>query len=122
MTQPIYDESILSDLYKDAYGSRPGQSYFAMWDAMTVEQRNAEWNCLVLTVEGEIADDLAREIAAIIDYEDTLRDLQESGAASREVAISWFVASLGDVNHDAGYVCYLAHLPYRMEFEFAPFV
>ena len=38
-----FDDSLISDLYKDAYGSRPSQTYWTLWRSMTSDQKQGEW-------------------------------------------------------------------------------
>lgn len=124
MTQPIYDEQILSDLHKDARGFRPREYFWSSWNSMTVEERNDEWRHLLLELEQANADEADRQARAIDRYEASIAELINSGAADRSQAISWLLDSVDDhgFNGDAGYACFLLGLPYSMEAEFEPYM
>jgi hypothetical protein len=39
-----YDEDILSDIYKDAYGFRPRENFWLGWDSSTSDQKQKIWD------------------------------------------------------------------------------
>jgi hypothetical protein len=116
-----YDD-IISDMFKDAAGFSPSVEWLERFSAMTDSEQDSEVESLQKLMEFENEIELAREIAAIQNYEEELSKIADACHVGRQGAISLWVASLGDVNRDAGYVCYLTGLPYRMEFEFEPYV
>ena len=42
-----YDENVISDLHKDAYGFRPDSSFWATWAAFNVIQKQALWDSMI---------------------------------------------------------------------------
>lgn len=38
------EESVLSDLHKDAYGHRPREGFWKSWRAMSRQEKEIEWN------------------------------------------------------------------------------
>jgi len=46
-----FDENIVSDLYKDAYGHRPGEYFWADWDACNDDAKQHLWDRLVEYLE-----------------------------------------------------------------------
>lgn len=42
-----FDENVISDLHKDAYGFRPDQSFWGLWAASNPEQKQAVWDNLI---------------------------------------------------------------------------
>jgi hypothetical protein len=52
--QYTFDENILSDLYKDIFGTRPGEFFWSEWDAADNDRKQAMWDAMV--------DELGREI------------------------------------------------------------
>lgn len=123
MTKAIFDESILSDLYKDAYGVRPREPFWVMWFNLTIEEKNETWNRILADLETSIEEDKAREEEARISFEKSLADLQAAGAKDREQAIEWLVESLRGPDYpwqEPGEVCYALGLSYSMEKEFEP--
>ena len=66
--QYTFDENILSDLYKDTFGTRPGEFFWSEWDAADNDRKQAMWDAMV--------DELGREID---------RERQEQFAAERHL-------------------------------------
>ena len=97
MASPIYDENILSDLYKDAYGSRPRELFWNAWNRMNTVERNAEWTRLCDAVEREIAEDAERHARNLRKLLSDLRAVMRAGAKSWKQALSWLVQ--GDADH-----------------------
>jgi hypothetical protein len=52
--QYTFDENILSDLYKDTFGTRPGEFFWSEWDAADNDRKQEMWDAMV--------DELGREI------------------------------------------------------------
>ena len=49
-----YDDSLISDLHKDCWGTRPSVYYMSTWKAMTPDQKQEEWNYMHNHVEESI--------------------------------------------------------------------
>lgn len=45
--QYTYDERIVSDLYKEAFGTRPGEYFWENWDASDNDRKQEMWNAMV---------------------------------------------------------------------------
>lgn len=114
-----YDD-IISDMFKDARGFRPG----ADWCKTFGESSDYFQDAIVADLQKEIEDSIAQDEAgyklAGIKFEETIAKLIEDGAKDRETAVKWFVQSFGQVQ-DAGEICYEFGLPfyrgYEKEFE-----
>jgi hypothetical protein len=114
-----YDESTLSDLYKDAFGFRPGPDYRSRWEAMTESERDAEWDGLLWSVEDSMTRDREEQARAVRSYRKGLADMMELGAPDEAAAKRWFLDSVNLAGEpDPGYVCFSLGLPYSMESEF----
>jgi hypothetical protein len=123
MTQPRYDETILSDLYKDAYGFRPREHFWASWSAMTVEERNAEWLMLCDALDQAIDEERARKEVAERLFEDQVATNLTLGAPDRHTAIRWLLEAHNlHEERDPSYICYCLDLDYQLEDTFRPFV
>ena len=106
-----FDGDIVSDLYKDAYGRRPSDSFWSQWlDAQDAEKQ-AIWNGLIAT--GVIAAKAAREHQrdAIEGFERHVQNIILMGARDRETALRWIMQS-SIANGDWEFLCYLEGLPY----------
>jgi hypothetical protein len=64
-----FNEQVLSDLYKDAYGSRPGEFFWADWDACNDDGKQHLWDMLVETVADSIQREREYQRQAIAEFE-----------------------------------------------------
>lgn len=115
-----FDESIVSDLYKDVYGTR---SMAQGWSLMTDDEKQVEWDYLCKALEREIADEQEREDYAVTRYKGQIEDMMALGATDREQAITWLVDSIKEYQfQSADEICYHMGLPYRMHTEFEAYI
>lgn len=70
-----FDENCLSDLYKDANGFRPGEGFFARWDACDDDGKQAIWDSLVSTLERNEQIEREAHLHAIKRFESRLFDV-----------------------------------------------
>ena len=64
-----FDENIVSDLYKDAYGHRPGEYFWADWDACNDDAKQHLWDRLVNAVGESIREEKRYHEMAIHELE-----------------------------------------------------
>ena len=116
MTVYTYDERIVSDLHKEAYGFRPSQYWWGEWKASDEDGRQQIWDDLCEAMEAETAAQAERDERAVQAFEDRVLDMLRLGAPDRETAIRWIVDSLdlteNDLLYGADYVCFCLYLPY----------
>ena len=109
-----YDESIISDLHKDAYGFRPTQYWWQEWKACDEDGRQQIWDDLCEAVDAEIAAQKVRDEQSLKDFMARVDRLAELGAPDRDTAIRWIVEGLelteNDLWYGAEYVCHRLHL------------
>lgn len=55
-----YDENLVSDLHKDAYGFRPREGFWARWETLSEQERQAEWDSLMAEARRSAAEDERR--------------------------------------------------------------
>lgn len=119
MTAYTFDESIVSDLHKDARGFRPSQSWWNSWNSQDDAGKQATWNALLGELEDTMSEDRRREEKAVSDFEGRIELLMQIGARDRNTAIRWIVDSLDlsdfDKMYGGDYICFLMGLPYRMK-------
>lgn len=105
-----YDENSISDLHKDAYGFRPGQSFWGFWAASNPEQKQACWDSMIADLKQSMDEEAKEEAAAIVRFEDRIDNLMHSGT-TREKVIEWLMDAedaLGDIE----YFEFLVGIPY----------
>ena len=115
-----FDENILSDLHKDAYGFRPrSESFWAAWNSANSDGKQSIWDRLIDDLEATIAADKAASDEAVASFEAQIADNLEIGAPNREAAIRWIVDSLAltesDRMYGGEYICYEMGLPTSMK-------
>jgi hypothetical protein len=122
MTVYTFDESIVSDLHKDARGFRPSAGWWDCWNFQDNDGKQAAWNTLVDELAENNSRGREREKKAIKDFEDRIELLVSVGARDRDTAIRWIIESLNlseiDKMYGGSYICYLLDLPYSMEIDF----
>jgi len=113
-----FDETIVSDLHKDAYGFRPTAGWWDCWNYQDNAGKQAAWNTLLDDLEQANDREAQEQIAAINAFELEIANALDVGARSREDAVRWIVQGLDlddvDLMYGGSAICYLKGLPYRM--------
>ena len=111
-----YDETIISDLHKDVYGSRPTQGWWENWNANSEETKQEVWDYLCQECDTQIFVQKMRDQEALKDFQARVEQMIQLGAPDRDTAILWIVDSLdlteNDLWYGAEYVCHRLHLSY----------
>ena len=84
-----YCDDIISDLYKDVYGVRPREAFYADWNNCTPAEKQKTWDEYCDTIEQQIADQKVREAYCIARFEDRIKDVIGLGAGDRTTALRW---------------------------------
>ena len=86
--QYTFDENIVSDLYKEAYGLRPREYFWSEWEEATNDRKQAIWDDLLDTADREAEREREMQIEAEHDVEDRIRFIMSTIAGcTREDAI-----------------------------------
>ena len=117
-----FDTATLSCFYKEAFGFRPLSSYFAAWEAMSDDEKQAEWD--------NLADECARgdqresdsETEALLSFSVRMDEVQSlSPGLSDDDAIRWLLQAEGFSQHDymygASYCAYHFNLSHDNDFK-----
>jgi len=97
------------DMYKDAYGFRPRGIDTSSW---TLEQFEAEFKVLGLTIADAEIERKASEESATVVFEQRIQTLIDAGAKDRATAMRW-IHEAEDTNGDDDYLAYTLGLPYQ---------
>ena len=101
-----FDQNIVSDLHKDAYGVRPGEYFWADWDARDDDGKQRIWDNLLDDVHRSIENEREAHQEAIANLEDRIRFMMSTIiGCQREDAIRY----LHDVYNTHGDIEYLEH-------------
>lgn len=113
-----FDENIVSDLHKDAYGFRPTDLFWSMWETVSDDGRQDIWDGLLDTLESAMNAEANEKIAAINSFELEIASALDLGARSRDDAVRWVVESMDlddmDLMYGGELICYRKGLPYSM--------
>ena len=110
--QYTYDERIVSDLYKEAYGLRPGADFWTEWDHAAADEKQQIWDSLL----SEANSEAERERQDQLDAEDAFerhveRTTRLVVGSTREDAIRYMHDSF-DTNGDVEYLEYILGVRY----------
>lgn len=109
-----FDDSIVSDLHKDAYGYRPSNSYWKSWNEMNPSEKQAEWDHLCKVMDEEMARDEAHQTRCIEEWNQRISHMMVSYTINRATALRWDIDAT-DVDGDVSFYCYKQGLPYSYE-------
>ena len=110
--QYSFDENVVSDLYKDAYGSRPREGFWDNWDNASADQKQAIWDDLLTAADAENEREELMRQEAIVDLENRIRFMQSTiVGASREDCIR-YLHDVYKTNGDIEYLEFNLGVPY----------
>lgn len=122
MTTYTYDESIVSDLHKDARGYRPREYFWTMWNESSEFDRQAIWDGLLAEHHREMERQRHAEEMAMIAMHQRIQGIMLLGAKDEVQALRWIMEAEEFDDHDMSYgpsyFCYHFGLPYSAEKEF----
>lgn len=114
-----FDERIVSDLHKDAFGYRPLQYFWAEWDAATDAAKQEIWDDLLDALQRAVEFERVQQEAAVADYHSEIANMMTLGAQNEYQARKWIVQGLGlnqfDLSYGGEHVCFHLNLPYTMK-------
>ena len=88
-----FDDSIFSDLHKDAYGFRPrGHEYFEA----APERKQEIWVQTIEALEAAQEEEARREQEAVAEFEAQITRVIKAGAGDRITALRWMIQPAGE--------------------------
>lgn len=112
-----FDDSILSDLHKDAFGFRPSSSYFAHWRSLTDDDKQIEWENLCAAAEQGEQDQRDAEARNYARWQTRIEELIQMGARDKAAAIRWDMQAQRAEPGEVSFYCYAHGLSWRVEDE-----
>jgi hypothetical protein len=117
-----FDETIVSDLHKDARGFRPSEYFWEEWTQCGDDTRQAMWDSLCRELEDTMAAERQAEARAALALTERLEKMYELGATSEVQALKWIIEAEEfdsfDLQYGASYFCYHFGLSYNAVNEF----
>jgi hypothetical protein len=91
-----FDENIISDIFKDAYGFRPKDAFWDRWAQLTDEQKQAEWDWLCRLSDEAIAEEEAHQLNCIKQAEESIAKILDTVQGStRQDAVRYLLDGHG---------------------------
>lgn len=85
-----FDESILSDLHKDARGWRPREDFWGMWNKADDARKQKIWDGLAVELEYRWQEEQRKEAEDVAEFENELTEIMKVGrGCDRETALRW---------------------------------
>ena len=84
-----YDEQILSDLHKDAFGYRPSADFWVNWKELSDIGKQREWDYMVSVLKRTMEREQEEELTALADFEADLAKIMEIGCCDEKTALAW---------------------------------
>ena len=99
-----FDETIISDLHKDAYGFRPREGFWNMWAAFNDDQKQVEWDRLISVMDESMEQQRLEEENALKEFRKTLRKVMDTMNCSWNRAVEVLAEAEGDnLSYDFDY-------------------
>lgn len=97
-----YDENVISDLHKDAYGFRPNVSFWGIWATFNVIQKQALWDSMIADLKRSIEREEEEQNAAIFCFEERIDSLMH-GRTNRKEVVAWLMNADDRLGDDEGF-------------------
>lgn len=95
-----YEDNLISDLYKDAYGYRPDQWWMMLWSGQTPGWKQMEWDRLCDVMNESIEMEKQMEKVSLDEFKKTLRATMKTTGTNWKRALS-FLAQAEDIDIEA---------------------
>ena len=107
-----YDENILSDLHKDAYGIRPSETFYREWDLLDSDGKQDLWDALVDAVGDSIREEERHHNMAIAEFESWVKQTMKIVVDSTREDCIRMMHDAHDTRGDVEYLEHCLGVPY----------
>lgn len=111
MNQYTFDENLLSDLHKDAYGVRPSGSFYLMWNEASDQRRQEIWDRLLESLDHAMTEQEESYAHAITVTEAHIRTTMYTCGCTRRDAVR-HLCDAYDCDGDIEHLEYMTRVPY----------
>ena len=122
MTKYTFDEQIVSDLHKDAYGFRPKADFWTYWNQSSDDWKQKIWDGLLEDLQVALEQDRLAHEEALEPLRAEVKKNLELGARDEQQALKWIVQSLNPTLQDLWYggswVCFELGLAFENAYIF----
>ena len=109
--QYTFDENLLSDLHKDAYGFRPSGSFYLAWNEASDQRRQEIWDDLMKDLARTIAEEAEARVRGILEAEAQIRDQMTICGCTRRDAVR-HLCDAYDCDGSIEHLEYMLRVPY----------
>jgi hypothetical protein len=115
VTTYTYDDQTVSDLHKDAYGTRPGVTFMRLWKGLSPDDKQGLWDAMCIELEAEMAREKEAARKAYSVWINRMFVLAKDKGITPAEAIKQDVGEDvdGDYGFDYGYYCFRHGLEYK---------
>jgi hypothetical protein len=117
-----FDETIVSDLHKDARGYRPSHHWTELWNYADNDQKQVMWDSLCKELSAELDRERQAQARAALALTERLEKMYELGAKSEVQALQWIMEAeefdFNDLQYGPSYFCYHFGLNYSAANDF----
>lgn len=117
MTKLTYDEDMISDLHKEAYGFRPREHFWQTWNLVSPLGKQAMWNVLCEDQQRAVNEEREQEKLSIITFEKRIEDTISVGAGDRKTALRWLTEEAESEIQGVGHWMYCNDIPFHFQAE-----
>jgi hypothetical protein len=110
-TRYTFDEQIVSDLYKEAFGFRPREDFWANWNSYSDEEKQVSWDQMLDFADRVAENELEAQIEAEHELNDHFRRMVDIAGCTREDAIR-YLHDAYDTNGSNEYLEYILGVRY----------
>jgi len=112
-TTYTFDENILSDLYKEAYGFRPrSEEFWAAWDSADNDGKQRIWDNLLDAAVADAAYERQCQQEAIADLEHRIRFMMNTVAGCDRASAIRYLHDAYQTHGDVEYLEFNLGVPY----------
>lgn len=88
-----FDDNLISDVHKDAYGFRPSQSFMEKWDGMNRVHKQLLWDELCDTIDEGIKAEEEQEAKALVDLRKGVRSTMNALKCNWKLALRLLIVN-----------------------------
>lgn len=107
-----FDENIVSDLHKDAYGSRPGERFWVEWDLTDNDGKQRIWDSLLDDLDRALENEREAQAEAICDLEDRIQFMKNTVVGCTRKDAIRYLHDVYKTNGDVEYLEFHLGVPY----------
>ena len=107
-----FDDNIVSDLHKDAYGFRPGEYFWSSWTGSSDAEKQVIWDNLIINLDREMEREREAQAAAIVRFEERILDTMSVVVSANRGDVVRYFADMEGCDDDLEHLEYLMGLPY----------